>query len=239
MSIHHLRILAFADLHGKAFQEASDLIDDTRPDWIVLCGDILPDFGMISGQGNRLEAQRNFWKVYRSTFLREFAVTTLVRGNHEIEGFSDPGLRRLPPGVKDHVVRLEGIPVEFGGWGWSREWEDEELAEELERELRSCPAPRIILSHVPPHGCLDRTANGEHIGHRQLFQHLHDREWPESLVLCGHVHESFGTMECGETTVVNVACGYALLEWRLGTTTVLKQGRLAPTGASEAWELDG
>ena len=130
MEPNHLRILAFSDLHGSCFQEASNLIDETRPDWIVLCGDMLPDFGMISGEGNRLEAQRNFWMVYRSTFIRDFAVTTLVRGNHEIEGFSDPELRRVPRLVQGHVVSLEGIPMEFGSWGWSREWEEEELTDE-------------------------------------------------------------------------------------------------------------
>lgn len=228
MEPNRLRILALSDLHGRFFKEASNLIDDTSPDWIVLCGDILPDFGMIAGKGNRLEAQKNFWKVYRSTFVRDFAVTTLVRGNHEIEGFNDPDLRRLPPLVRDHVVRLEGIPVEFGGWGWSREWEDEELEEELLNQLRDCPFPWIYISHVPPFGCLDRTAGYEHIGHRQLFQHLHEKDWPEILVLCGHVHESFGAMEYGQTTVVNASCGYVLLEWRLGTTTVLKQERFSP-----------
>ena len=223
-----LRILVFADLHGEGFQEASSLIDDTRPDWVVLCGDILPDFGMISGKESRLEAQRNFWSVYRSTFIRDFAVTTLVRGNHEIEGFQDPELRRLHPLVGDHVVRLEGIPVEFGGWGWSREWEEEDLAQELLDQLQDYPSPWIYITHVPPLGSLDRTSNGEHIGHRPLFQHLYEQEWPERLVLCGHVHEAFGAIECGQTTVVNVACGYALVEWRLGTSTVVKQERMVP-----------
>ena len=87
-----LRILAFSDLHGAGFQEAAAAIDTHRPDWIVLCGDLLPDFERIAGAGNRLEAQREFWRLHRSTFLRPYAVTTLVRGNHELEGFADPNL---------------------------------------------------------------------------------------------------------------------------------------------------
>jgi Icc-related predicted phosphoesterase len=59
-----LRILAISDLHGLHFKTASDLIDDMRPDWIVLCGDLLPDFGKIPGVGNRLHAQRAFWQVW-------------------------------------------------------------------------------------------------------------------------------------------------------------------------------
>jgi len=102
-----IRILAFSDLHGKGFREASSLIDQQRPDWIVLCGDLLPDFSMVGGMASRLEAQK-------------------------------------------------------------------------------------------------------------------------ALVLCGQVHEAFGSMECGETLVVNAACGYALLEWKLGTPTLLEQARLMP-----------
>ena len=109
-----LRLLAFSDLHGTCFKEASALIDAHRPGWIVLCGDLLPDFNGIAGQESRLEAQREFWRVYRSHFIRDFAVTTLVRGNHEMEGFSDPGLQRLPAALQWRVLSLEGIPSEFG-----------------------------------------------------------------------------------------------------------------------------
>ena len=225
---HTLRILALSDLHGKCFPEASDLIDRERPDWIVLCGDLLPDFGRIAGRESRLEAQRAFWQAHRSKFLRPFAVTTLVLGNHELEGFADPGLQQLPAPLQGRVMRLEGIPVEFGAWGWSREREQEELEAELQEQLAGNPAPSIYVSHVPPYGCLDRTWGGEHIGHRPLFQHLRRRGWPEALVLCGHVHEAAGSMDCGETLVVNAACGYALLEWSLGTPRLLAQARLEP-----------
>jgi len=234
MDPDRFRLLAFSDLHGKWFKEASAVIDQTRPDWIVLCGDLLPDFRMISGQESRLVAQRDFWRTYRSTFIRDFARTTLVRGNHEIKGFRDPDLGRLPAGLERHVVRLEGTPAEFGSWGWSREWEEERLAEELQEQLREVAEPRIYISHVPPFGCLDQAADGKHIGHRPLFQHLQGRNWPEALVLSGHVHESFGSMTCGGTLVVNAACGYALLEWAAGMPTLLAMERLQTRTAQES-----
>ena len=40
----NLRILAFSDLHGSGFEEASSLIDHHLPDWIITCGDMLGDF---------------------------------------------------------------------------------------------------------------------------------------------------------------------------------------------------
>jgi Icc-related predicted phosphoesterase len=219
-----LRILAISDLHGLHFKTASDLIDDLRPDWIVLCGDLLPDFGKIPGVGNRLQAQREFWQAYRRTFIRDFAVTTLVRGNHEIEGFQDPALCRLPAELDGHVVRLEGVPAEFGTWGWSREWQDDHLERELYDQLREAPEPWIYISHVPPYGCLDTTKVGEQVGHRPLARHLQGLGWPNALVLCGHVHESFGSMKRDQTLIVNAACGYVLIEWDKDGSRVITSG---------------
>ncbi len=223
---YHLKILAFSDLHGRAFARASELVHLFEPDWIVLCGDMLPDFGMIGGKGNRLDAQRAFWEHYRTSFLREGAVTTFLLGNHELEGFSDPTLRRVPKMLEGRVAWLEGIPAEFGAWGWSREREEDELEEELLTQLDAAPKPLIYLSHVPPFGYLDRCAHGEHIGHRPLREHLEGRKWPEALVLCGHIHEAFGSREQGDTLLVNVACGYALIEWCMGTSRLLDMGPL-------------
>jgi len=219
-----LRILAISDLHGLHFKTASALIDDMHPDWIMLCGDLLPDFGKIPGLGNRLQAQRDFWQVYRRSFVRDFARTTLIRGNHEIEGFADHELGRVPAGLDGHVVRLEGVPAEFGAWGWSREWEDDRLERELCDQLRDVPEPWIFVSHVPPYGCLDTTKGGEHVGHRPLAHHLQDRGWPNALVLCGHVHENFGSMQKDQTLIVNAACGYAFIEWSKDGSRVLTSG---------------
>jgi len=181
---------------------------------------------MIPGQQSRLEAQREFWTTYRHTFIRDSARTTLVRGNHEIEGFEDPDLCHPPDGLDGHVVRLEGIPAEFGWWGWSREWEENELERELRDQLRDSPRPRIYLSHVPPYGCLDTSAGGEHIGHRPLADHLEERGWPNSLVLCGHVHANFGCTGRGQTLIVNAACGFALIDWNGKGAKVLNLARI-------------
>lgn len=209
----HLQIFACSDLHGQKFDLVGSAITELQPDWILLLGDILPDFPRIPGQQSRLVAQREFWRTYRRTFLREGARTTFVRGNHEIEGFRDTELDRLPAGLEGQVVRLEGVPAEFGQWGWSREWDEDKLEQELNDQLRDAPNPSIYVSHVPPHGCLDVAKGGEHVGHRPLAQHLEGRGWPKALVLCGHVHEGFGCAERGQTLIVNVACGYAVLDW--------------------------
>ena len=228
MSMEQLRILALSDLHGKGYASAARTIDEVRPDWVILLGDILPDFSMISGRGNRLEAQRYHWEIYRGDFVRDGVFTTLVRGNHELEGFSDPNLGRLPDQFADKVIRLEGVPAEFGTWGWSREWEETELQEELQAQLSEVSAPMLCLSHVPPFGLLDRTHSGEHIGHRPLRRLLEERPGTPAWILCGHVHESFGTLIQGKTRVANVAGGYAVFEGGIDSLQLMRMERLIP-----------
>ena len=195
-------------------REAQALIDQDQPDWIVLLGDILPDFSIVPGQGNRLTCQRDHWELYATNFESGPAVTTFLRGNHQIDGFNVPQRhRRLPACFEEKVIRLEGIPAEFGAWGWSREWVEADLARELSDQINEAPKANIVLSHVPPYGCLDEVQPGTHIGHRPLAAWLESGSiGPHSLVLCGHVHESLGLARCRDSLVVNMAEGSALLD---------------------------
>jgi Icc-related predicted phosphoesterase len=87
------------------------------------------------------------------------------------------------------------------------------LAQELSDQIIEAPQANIVLSHVPPYGCLDEVQPGTHIGHRPLAAWLESGSiGPHSLVLCGHVHESLGQARCGDSLVVNLAEGYALLD---------------------------
>jgi len=219
-----MRILHFSDLHGRHTSAVGHLIARHEPDWVVLTGDILPDFHMISGKGNRLACQREWWGTYRSCFLRTGTVTTLTLGNHEIEGFQDAALSRIPSAIEGKVGTLEGNPAEFGAWGFSREFGPEALRAEVEALNR----PLVVLSHCPPNGLLDRTRDGSHIGHPPLRDYLDKAPEAPLLVLCGHVHESFGQVRRGRTLVVNAATGFALLDLDLfrGQARVLEMARL-------------
>lgn len=203
-----MKILQFSDLHGRHMREAERLIQLHTPDWIVLTGDILPDFHMIGGKGNRLACQREWWGTYRSSFLKPGSITTLALGNHEIEGFRDRELEAVHPLLDNRVGVLQGNPAEFGAWGFSREYEQDELQEEVD----ALKHPLVVLTHCPPHGLLDRTREGSRIGHPPFRSYLDEAKEPPLLVLCGHVHESFGEIRHGRTLVVNAATGYALLD---------------------------
>lgn len=220
-----MKILHLSDLHGRHTKAVEQLIDAHRPDWIVLTGDILPDFQMIRGRGNRLDCQREWWGTYRGSFMHPCAVTTLTLGNHEIEGFGDRELKAVPAALQGKVGVLQGNPAEFGAWGFSREYD----TDELEAEVAELNRPLVVLTHCPPHGYLDVTKGGGRIGHPALRQFLDQALEEPLLVLCGHVHESFGHTRQGRTLIVNAATGYALLDLDLkcGQAQVLEMARMS------------
>lgn len=224
-----MRILAFSDLHGGGFQEASALIDQRHPDWIITCGDMLPDFNQRPAN-YRLMAQQEYFRDHRHLFNRPETVTTMIVGNHELPGFRFPGMDLLPAKLDGRVLRLEGIPSDSGPFNFANGLSEEELEEELQDQLTLVPNPLIYLSHAPPYGSCDKSHRGDHIGHRPLFRHLQERDWPKVFVVCGHVHGGFGVEEAGATTILNVATGYALLEWEEDFTNVLEIGRLVEGG---------
>ena len=233
-----MRILHFSDLHGVAMRLAESTIEAVQPDWIVLTGDMLPDFGRLPGEYRRLTAQREWWRTWRSSFLHEGIRTTFVRGNHEIEDFEDRSLRIVPVEMAGLAGFLEGIPARWVTWGYSREWNDDALKEEVD----AMGEPLVVLSHAPPFGWLDLNSSGDHIGHpalrefldpseEALIRTLASRNWipkPPSLVMCGHVHQSFGHERHGPTLVVNAATGFAVIDFDLdsGVARVRRMERL-------------
>lgn len=219
-----MKILHFSDLHGRHTQTAQRLIQTHAPDWIVLTGDILPDFYMVSGRESRLSNQRAWWESHRTSFLAPGAVTTLTLGNHELEGFRAAQDEGVPADLAGQVGVLQGVPEEFGAWGFAREMGTSELQKEVER----MGAPKVVLTHCPPYGWLDANNRRDHIGHRPLRAHIEDGVDQPLLVLCGHVHESFGELRKGRTLLVNASAGFALLDLdlRRGVALVLEMHRL-------------
>lgn len=87
------------------------------------------------------------------------------------------------------------IPVTpFGSWSWDH---TEEQASKL---VANCPENCVIVSHSPPLGIADSTAQGEHKGSATI-RHLIDRCSPKLLV-CGHIHDSWEEKTLVDGTLV-------------------------------------
>jgi Icc-related predicted phosphoesterase len=90
-----------------------------------------------------------------------------------------------------------GIPVT--PWDWSFDLADE-AAEPL---LAKCPQGAVMLVHSPPQGHVDLSGAGQHLGSAAILDAIEAKQPP--LVVCGHIHESWGTeSRVNGTRIVNL-----------------------------------
>ncbi|KAJ8552519.1 hypothetical protein ON010_g10027 [Phytophthora cinnamomi] len=74
----------------------------------------------------------------------------------------------------------------------------------------------VLVTHGPPHGILDTTVTGLHVGSETLLKESMSRIRP-SFHLFGHIHEAYGATRVGNTVFVNAA-----------TSTLLAKPKHAP-----------
>jgi Icc-related predicted phosphoesterase len=188
-----MRLLLFSDLHRDV--DAAKALVDRAADADVLVG--AGDFAVVRrGIGDVIDVLRAVSKP-----------CVLVPGNGE----SDSELREACEGwPAAHVLHgsgttLDGMPffglgaavpvTPFGDWSFDL---SEEAAEEL---LAPCPEGAVLVSHSPPHGHVD-VSRGRHLGSRAVRRAI-ERVSPR-LVVCGHIHDSWGERATlGSTLVVN------------------------------------
>lgn len=90
-----------------------------------------------------------------------------------------------------------GIPITpFGNWSYDVSEED---AADM---LRDCPEGAVLVSHSPPHNVVDQDSRGRHLGSHAIREAI-ERTHP-LLVVCGHIHGSWGQVDTlQDTPVVN------------------------------------
>lgn len=132
---------------------------------------------VVPGNNETAEALR--------TACREWPAATVLHGDrHEHEGVAFFGLGA-------------GVPVT--PWDWSFDLTEDEAA----RVLDGCPDGAVLISHSPPRGHVDRSGAGAHLGSEAVLAAVRDKA--PSLVLCGHIHESWGEESAiGPSRIVNL-----------------------------------
>jgi Icc-related predicted phosphoesterase len=100
-----------------------------------------------------------------------------------------------------------GIPVTpFGSWSYDF---TEEQATEL---LDNCPPGCVLVTHSPPQDAVDQSDDGRHLGSTAIRRVI-ERKQPR-LVVCGHIHGSWGQQAwISHTPVVNA--GPQGIAWEL------------------------
>jgi Icc-related predicted phosphoesterase len=172
-----LDLLAGSDFHlGALCHEFERRLDeDALP---VFCGDLVNRPRDDADAFERLVAR---WSSRRSDLV-------VVPGNH------DPEREGPWEGVRVHergavrILAIPLIPILYKIPTWTHEVSEATIA------ARVAPYAGqrydVVVSHAPPHGLLDRTMGGRHVGSHALRAFAERIEF--DVWVCGHVHEGGG-----------------------------------------------
>jgi uncharacterized protein len=197
-----VRLLAFSDLHTD-LDQAGELVERA------------PEADVVVGAGDFASVHRGLEGTIDALSAIE-APTVLVPGNNE----SEEALREATRGWSAATV-LHGESVELDGrsffglgggipvtpWDWSFDLDEDAAAKALER----CPDGAVMVIHSPPRGQCDRSGRGESLGSEAVLAALERKSPP--LLLCGHIHESWGCeSRVDSTQVINLGPKGRILE---------------------------
>lgn len=189
-----MRVVALSDTHGRHGAVAV-------PD-----GDLLIHAGDFTDHGS-LEEIAAFDAFLAGLPHRHKVV---IAGNHDFAFERDPAAARA---VLAHATYLEDGETTVDGlrlWGspwqpWFYDWAfNLRRGADIRRKWALIPEGiDILVTHGPPHGHGDRTAQGLAVGCEDLLTRV--REVRPRVHLFGHIHEGFGTTSDGTTTFVNAS----------------------------------
>lgn len=211
------KLLLFSDLHADA-SAARNLVERAKTaDILVGAG----DFGTV---------RRNVG-VCVDILKSAGKPAVFVAGNNETTDELIHACRAWPTAHILHGSAIVVGGVTFFGLGggvpitpfgsWSYDFSEEDAA----GLLTDCPPGCVLISHSPPKGAVDRTANGQSLGSTAVRDTIL-RVRP-LLVVCGHIHASAGEQEVlGTTPVVNA--GPSGFECDLSETTGIRDLRGLP-----------
>lgn len=193
-----MKILAASDIHGdkSALENLVKKAKKEDVDMVVLCGDLTlfeDDLTGIIGPLKELNKK-----------------VILIPGNHETFSSIEFLAKQYKPGVYNlhgrsmrfyNEIGLFGVGGSNTGIFQTTEKETGELLEKAHKPIKDTKH-KIMITHTPPFGTkID--ALWEHVGSKAIREKV--EEIQPDVVLCGHIHETFGKSEkIGDTTVINV-----------------------------------
>jgi Icc-related predicted phosphoesterase len=193
-SIGSMRLLAFSDLHCDIAQAALLVDKSAKADAVVAVGDLATVHRGLDRTITALAAIK--------------LPTLLVPGNNETADALRASAENWDSATVLHGESANIDGIEFFGlgagipttpWDWSFDLDEDEAREALE----PCPDGAVLLVHSPPFGHVDSPAGGGHLGSQAILEAVEAHAPP--LVLCGHIHESWGhESKAGSSRVMNL-----------------------------------
>lgn len=189
-----MKLLLFSDLHRDA-NAARRLVEQA------------PTFDVVVGAGDFATMRRGLDEVIEILKAID-KPTVVVPGNGE----SDDELRQACASWQHaHVLHGSGVTlngVDFFGLGAAvpetpfGSWSFDLSEEQASNLLRDCPERGVLVTHSPPKGLVDVASSGKSLGSTAV-RHTVETRHP-GLVVCGHIHDSWGQeARLGDTLVVN------------------------------------
>lgn len=187
-----LRLVVVSDTHG--FEKALTPNDSTLPD-----GDVLLHLGDFATDGRKCRerlVEFDKWLAHQP-----HPTKIVVKGNH------DPSKSTFPLSEAMFVVEPTTINLHNDDFSISLVpyCSDRDIAK---MNLSECD---VVATHVPPRNILDRCNSGSHAGSSMLHTIVRrGSSLPPRLWLCGHIHESRGSIPIKfkggrETLVINAS----------------------------------
>lgn len=229
-------IFAFSDLRRQPVEAVCEWLErqprrgccerGCRVDLIVYAGDDIERFRPDAAGPDRTAGGPSQAMERATNFLERLAGYAHV-GLVAVAGNDDPlEARRLISGRRVYELHTRPVAVgpflvigQEGGPRVGRPdvdigrllYGERQILRHLVNAARGWRGPVIVVSHAPPHGCLDGAVRFSTSGQSRPIGSAGLREFVERdprvrLVLCGHVHRAGGiTRRLGAATVVNVA----------------------------------
>ena len=191
-----MRIVAVSDLHGLLMNDTYEYPDG---DVFVIAGDVLPDLRPTIRQSQWAIEVLKPWLKKRADQFKDIVLTW---GNHDfVDTYGDPTAKYLED--MNIFVASSAQTCEIGGKifyvsPYCRQlpnWAYEASEESLAAMYKWIPSGTdVIISHGPALDYLDKTCNmfgGTHAGSIALKRAI--RKVQPSVVICGHIHEAYGS----------------------------------------------
>ena len=190
------KIICFSDTHGLHRTEKLNVWFHNNP------GDILLFAG--DAQRNEIDDGTDFidW-----LHVLPYKHKVAIFGNHDFNSKNMSLHADFYDDVRilnQNIVYVEGIKifgspfsVRYGNWCFMKE------DSELKKLYRDIPEDtKILLTHSPAFGILDRTIDGFNAGSESLLERIENLRLLKYHV-CGHIHESHGKHAIGNVNFIN------------------------------------
>mgnify|MGYP006293485631 FL=1 len=108
--------------------------------------------------------------------------------------------------LQDQEVVIDGVKFYGSPWQpWFYDWAfNLQRGPEIRAKWELIPEDTdVLITHGPPHGIGDLTAQGDHAGCQDLLEVI--EEIKPKLHIFGHIHEGYGITSSGNTTFINAS----------------------------------